>query len=94
MSVQEQRTAIQRLSDSFRDVRNTADIALVRRHAEGIYNIAERNINELDRKIATRKHIFRCPNRLRWVGERINWLAVQDDCKEIVDRLSRFRYEA
>ncbi len=94
MSAEAQRTALQRLSEGFRHVRSNTDKAQVKRHAEGIFNIAERNITELEAKIQTRQHIFRCPQRLRWVGERINWLAIQDDCKEICTRLERLRYDS
>jgi hypothetical protein len=83
----EQRNAVHRLSQRMSFVRTSLDKAAIRRHAEGIFNIAHRKENELSKLIMTRRTIQRCPKRMQWVRERHDWKLIQDDCKLIVEIL-------
>ena len=90
----DERVAVWRLAQRLNFVRDDIDRAAIRRHAAGIYNIAERKRTELTKKIETRNGIQRCPNRLRWVSERMHYKLIQDDCKEIVELLEGVSYNA
>ena len=83
----DERIAVWRLAQRMASVRHENDKAAIKRHAEGIYNIAERKRTELTKKIETRNGVQRCPNRLRWVSERLHYKLIQDDCKQIVELL-------
>jgi len=85
--ISEQRSAVHRLAQRLSFVRTDLDKAAIRRHAEGIFNIAHRNENQLSAKIMTRRTIQRCPQRMLWVRERHDWKLIQDDCKLIVEIL-------
>ncbi len=90
----DERTAVWRLAQRLSTVRNDHDKAAIRRHAASIYNIAERKRTELTKKIETRNRVQRCPNRLRWVSERMHFKLIQDDCKEIVELLEGISNDA
>lgn len=81
----DERVAVWRLAQRLNFVRDEIDKAAIRRLAASIYNRAERKRTELTKKIETRNGIQRCPNRLRWVSERMHYKLIQDDCKEIVE---------
>jgi hypothetical protein len=85
--ITEQRSAVHKLAQRLSLVRTDLDKAAVKRHAEGIFNIAHRNENALSAKIMTRRRVQRCPQRMRWVSQRHDWKLIQDDCKLIVELL-------
>ena len=92
MIAQEQRTAVHRLAQSISTARTELDKQAIRRHAEGIYNIASRNEARLTEKIDTRWRSVRnvhaaCPNRMRWIQQRMDFKLIKDDCKLIVEIL-------
>lgn len=90
----DERVAVWRLAQRLTFVRDDFDKAAIRRHAASIYNIAHRKRTELTSKIETRNGIQRCPNRLRWVSERLHYKLIQDDCKEIVELLEGLSSDA
>jgi len=92
MIAQEQRSAVHRLAQSISTARTELDKQAIRRHAEGIFNIAARNEARLTEKINTRWRSVRnvnaaCPKRMRWIQERMDFKLIQDDCKLIVEIL-------
>jgi transposase-like protein len=85
--ISEQRSAVHSLAQRLSSVRTDYDKTAIRRHAEAIFNIANRNEYKLSLKIMTRRTVQRCPQRMQWVRERHDWKLIQDDCKLIVEIL-------
>jgi len=89
----QQRTAVHRLAQRIANVRTSYDIDVIRSHAESIYNIAARHESRLSDNIMTRRRHQRCPQRMSWVAERMQWKLIQDDCRLIVDSAEGVRNE-
>jgi hypothetical protein len=80
------RQSVQLLAQRMDGAVTDIDKAAIRRHAEGIYNIAHKHDNRLAVKLQ-RRESFRSPDRQRWVAERFDWKLIQDDCLLICEIL-------
>lgn len=87
------RNSIQLLAQRMDGKLTDFDKAAIRRHAEGIYNIAAKHENRLSVKLQ-RIESFRSPDSKRWFAERLDWKLIQDDCKYIVEILEGLGSEA
>lgn len=93
MILKQQRAAVHGLAQRIANVRTSYDIDVIRRHAESIYNIAARHESRLSGSIMTRRRHQRCPQRMSWVAERMQWKLIQDDCRLIVEIAEGVRNE-
>lgn len=87
------RQSVQLLAQRMDGVLTDIDKMSIRRHAEGIYNIAQKCESRITVKLQ-RIDSFRSPDRNRMVAERMDWKLIQDDCLLICEILEGLSSEA
>lgn len=86
--IKQMQETVSKLQQRAKEARSSLDRDSVTRHAEHIYNVAARNENDLNVRIARCRYpVARNFHRSQLIAERHNWKLIQDHAKEVVELL-------